>query len=323
MKKKILIGFLIFVGLVWLNNTSVLIDPSTHLTSVMSHRGVHQTFHQRDMQNDTCTATRIFPSDHGLMENTIASMRAAFEAGAEVVELDIHLTADKQFAVFHDWTLDCRTNGIGVTQEQDMSYLKTLDIGYGYTFDGGATYPLRGAGVGLMPTLTEVFETFPNHKFLINFKSRRAEEGEVLATMLKANPAWRDMVFAVYGGEIPTRIVMDEVTGMLGYDKSSVISCLGQYMAYGWTGIVPGACHNQLVVVPGNYAWAMWGWPHKFTQRMGEVGSRVIVLGPYSGGGFSSGIDSLDQLSLVPDHFDGLVWTNRVEIMGKEINGMD
>ena len=39
-------------------------------------------------------------------------MRAAFDSGADVVELDVHLTPDGKFAVFHDWTLDCRTDGI-------------------------------------------------------------------------------------------------------------------------------------------------------------------------------------------------------------------
>ena len=36
-------------------------------------------------------------------------MRAAFAAGADIVEFDVHPTSDGQFAVFHDWTLDCRT----------------------------------------------------------------------------------------------------------------------------------------------------------------------------------------------------------------------
>jgi glycerophosphoryl diester phosphodiesterase len=314
-KKKILLGVFVFIGFVWLNNTSLFIDSSTHVTSVLAHRGVHQTFHQQNMQNDTCTAERIYESDHGLMENTIASMGAAFEAGAEVVELDIHLTGDKQFAVFHDWEVDCRTDGTGVTQELEMAYLKTLDIGYGYTADNGASHPLRGSGIGLMPTLSEVFEAFPDDQFLINFKSRRVEEGEVLAAMLNNNPQWRKLVFGVYGGKEPTRATMELVAGLPGYDKNSIMSCLGQYVAYGWTGIIPGACRNQLVVVPGNFAWAMWGWPHKFSERMGAVGSLVIVLGPYGGGGFSSGIDNEGQTGLVPQNFNGLVWTNRVETM--------
>jgi glycerophosphoryl diester phosphodiesterase len=47
--------------------------------------------------------------DH--LENTIASVRAGFELGADVVEFDVHPTTDGTFAVFHDWTLDCRTDG--------------------------------------------------------------------------------------------------------------------------------------------------------------------------------------------------------------------
>ena len=33
-----------------------------------------------------------------------------------MIEIDVHPTTDGQFAVFHDWTLDCRTNGAGVTR---------------------------------------------------------------------------------------------------------------------------------------------------------------------------------------------------------------
>jgi glycerophosphoryl diester phosphodiesterase len=43
-----------------------------------------------------------------------------------------------------------------------MTSLKKLDIGYGYTADGGKTYPFRGKAIGLMPTLTEVLQAFPD-----------------------------------------------------------------------------------------------------------------------------------------------------------------
>jgi glycerophosphoryl diester phosphodiesterase len=70
-------------------------------------------------------------------------MRAAFNAGADVVEIDVHPTNDGHFAVIHDWTLDCRTNGRGVTRKHSLAELKTLDAGYGYTADGGKTFPFR------------------------------------------------------------------------------------------------------------------------------------------------------------------------------------
>jgi glycerophosphoryl diester phosphodiesterase len=36
-------------------------------------------------------------------------MRAAFDLGADIVELDVHPTVDGSFVVFHDWTVECRT----------------------------------------------------------------------------------------------------------------------------------------------------------------------------------------------------------------------
>lgn len=74
--------------------------------------------------------------------------------------------------MLHDWTLDCRSNGTGVTREHGLAELKSLDIGYGHTADGGKTFPLRGKGIGMMPTLDEVLARFPGKRFLINIKSK-------------------------------------------------------------------------------------------------------------------------------------------------------
>ena len=52
-----------------------------------------------------------------------------------------------------------------------LADLKTLDVGYGYTADGGKTFPFRHKGVGLMPSLDEVIAAFPGKRFLIHIKS--------------------------------------------------------------------------------------------------------------------------------------------------------
>lgn len=317
MLRKIVAGTGLFIVVVWMLNTSLLATvPEGAMPRLIAHRGVHQTFSTEDLDNGTCTAKHIFPPTHEFLENTLASMQAAFESGAKVVELDIQLTPDGEFAVFHDWTLDCRTDGSGVTHETEMTRLKELDIGYGYTADGGKTFPFRGKGIGMMPTLKEALEAFPDGKFLLNFKSQRIEEANNLAALLGDSPVWREMVIGVYGGSIPTRETIRLIPSLRGYDAESTFSCLGQYLAYGWTGIVPAACWNTLVVVPANYAWLLWGWPHRFTQRMQASGSDVILLGPYSGGGFTSGIDDPEQTRLIPDGFNGYVWTNRIETIG-------
>ena len=299
--------------LLWVGNTSVL-SPGSE-TRLLAHRGVHQTFDIASVGNDTCTAAIIDPPRHDYLENTIPSMRAAFQAGADVVELDVHLTPDGRFAVFHDWTLDCRTDGRGVTEETTMTDLKKLDIGYGYTADGGITFPLRGSGVGLMPTLTEVLEAFPDRKFLVNYKSGREEEGAALVTLLAGQPQLRAPVWAVYGGEQPTRAAIAGTPGLRGYDKASVKACLLRYVLLGWSGYVPAACRNTLLPLPANIAPWVWGYPHRLTARMKAAGTDVVLLGEWSGGP-SSGIDDVADMNRVPRGFDGYVWTNRIEEIG-------
>ncbi len=245
-------------------------------------------------------------------------MRAAFDSGADVVELDVHLTPDGKFAVFHDWTLECRTDGSGVTERTPFAVLKTLDIGYGYSADGGKSFPFRGRGKGLMPELTEVLEAFADRKFLVNYKSRRAEEGTALASLLAARPEFRDRIFGVYGGTEPTRAAIAEVPGLRGYDRESLKACIVRYAALGWSGYVPSACRNTILALPVNIARWMWGWPHRFVARMQAGGTEVILLGPWSGGA-SAGIDAEAQIGLVPETFGGLVWTNRSETMARAI----
>jgi glycerophosphoryl diester phosphodiesterase len=321
MKWKIAAAFLLAViAALWIGNTSLFSRfPETPLR-IIAHRGQHQLFDATDIKNDTCTASLMLPPTHAYLENTVAGMKAAFDAGADVVELDVHLTPDKQFAVFHDWTLDCRTEAKGVTEQTPMPVLKTLDIGYGYTADGGRTFPFRGPGKGLMPTLPEVFAALPQGRFLINFKSRRTEEGEALAALLKTDPGARAAAFGVYGGNEPTEKAVALVPGLPGYSNRTAKSCLLNYLALGWSGHVPEACRNTLVPVPANLAFLLWGWPERFYNRMQAAGSDVVLIGPFEAGDAgSSGIDDRDAWDLVPSGFPGLVWTNVIEKTRPEV----
>jgi glycerophosphoryl diester phosphodiesterase len=318
MFKKSLIALVLIAGGLWLANSSLLSSAGYAKPRVLAHRGIFQSYPPDDVGRDTCTATLIRPPQHNLLENTIASMRAAFEAGAEMVELDVHLTPDGKFAVFHDWTLECRTDGKGVTGQTPYSVLKSLDIGYGYTADGGKTFPFRGQGKGLMPELTEVFEALPNGRFLVNYKSRRVEEGTALAALVNARPEFKPRIYGVYGGAEPTRAAVAAIPGLRGFDPQSVKACLLRYAGLGWSGYVPSECRNTIIAVPANAAPWLWGWPNRFVARMQAAGTDVILLGPWSGGA-TAGIDHPEEIALVPEKFGGLVWTNRTEIMAKPI----
>lgn len=298
---------------IYLNNTNLLTPHRDGRPVLLAHRGIAQRFDERDLKNDTCTAARMLPPTHDYLENTLRSMRASFEAGADVVELDVHPTTDGEFAVFHDWTVDCRTDGHGVTREQSMAKLKMLDIGYGYTADGGKTFPFRGKGIGMMPTLAEVFAAFPDKQLLINVKSRDASEGEKLAAVLSALPAGQRRRAMVYGGDEPIELIRRLTPDVRTISRAAIRSCLIGYIGYGWTGLVPAACRNATVLVPINVAPWLWGWPDRFLDRMTDANSAVFVLGPYSGGEFSTGIDTPELFARLPQRYSGGIWTNEIE----------
>ncbi len=302
---------------IYINNASLLAPHQDGKPVLLAHRGIAQRFDERDLDNDTCTAARMLPPAHDYLENTLRSMRASFEAGADVVELDVHPTTDGEFAVFHDWTLDCRTDGNGVTRAQTMAKLKTLDIGYGYTADGGKTFPFRGKGVGMMPALSEVFAAFPDKKLLINVKSRDPDEGERLASVLNALPAERRRTIMVYGGNEPIEVIRRLTPDVRTVSRGAIRSCLTRYIGYGWTGLVPAACRNAIVLVPINAAPWLWGWPDRLLARMNTVNSAVFALGPYSGGEFSTGIDTAEIFARLPQGYSGGIWTNEIEAIAK------
>jgi glycerophosphoryl diester phosphodiesterase len=64
-------------------------------------------------------------------ENTRASFRRAIEEGADILETDLHLSADGEFMCIHDATVDRTTDGKGAVAEMTLAQLKQLSASYG------------------------------------------------------------------------------------------------------------------------------------------------------------------------------------------------
>jgi glycerophosphoryl diester phosphodiesterase len=316
---QIVIGVALILLPILIYNSSAMAPPANGRPLLIAHRGLGQTFSREGLTGDTCTASRIFAPEHPYLENTIASFSAAFAAGADMVEFDVHPTTDGAFVVFHDWTLDCRTDGKGVTREHTLAELKTLDVGYGYTADGGKTFPFRGKGVGLMPTLDEVLAAFPDRQFLINVKSDDVAEGEKLAARLGQLPPDRRALLMVYGGgkALDALHAARPEIPVLGTDD--VKTCLVKYELTGWLGMVPEECRNTLFMLPLNFAPWVWGYPNRLTERLQQNGTRLVLLGTYDGSGFSSGVDQPAEVGDIPDRLDAAIWTNRIDLIGPTV----
>lgn len=293
-----------------ITNASWLAPYPAGAPKQIAHRGLYQLYDKTGVGRDTCTADRIYEPYHGYLENTVPSILRAQKMGAWMVEIDIAPTKDGELVVFHDWTLDCRTDGSGPIREATLAELQALDIGYGYTSDGGATYPFRGEFIGAMPTFEEVVRALPvRGRLMINFKSKDASEADLVAAKLKAlgrDPAASGDGF--YGHIAPITRIRELFPDAWAWNGEEARACSEEYAAYGWSGILPGSCRGKTMLIPLNYQWMFWGWPNRLIARMEEYGGEIIIIGPV-GDNRPRGITLPEQLTEIPNSFNGYVWT--------------
>jgi glycerophosphoryl diester phosphodiesterase len=87
--------------------------------------------------------------------NTLFALKTAKEKGADVLELDVHMSADGEIVVIHDATVDRTTNGEGRVDSMTVEQLKDLDAAHWFVPDCGtchgkddAAYAYRGLATG-------------------------------------------------------------------------------------------------------------------------------------------------------------------------------
>lgn len=126
--------------------------------------------------------------------NTLFAFKTALAKGAEVLELDVHATADRELVVLHDTTVDRTTDGEGRVDQMTLEEIKQLDAAYWFVPDCGTcpdepdgSYSYRGLALSekrlpgklgryepndfKIPTLREVLEAFPEELINIEIKA--------------------------------------------------------------------------------------------------------------------------------------------------------
>jgi glycerophosphoryl diester phosphodiesterase len=107
---------------------------------------------------------------------------SALEAGADVIELDLHATSDGVIVALHDATVDRTTDGSGVVRSMTYAELRQLDAGYRFTRDRGESFPWRGQGLTI-PTLDEALDLLGSTPMAVEIKQAVPPiAAEVLAT---------------------------------------------------------------------------------------------------------------------------------------------
>ncbi|MBD3306093.1 glycerophosphodiester phosphodiesterase [candidate division KSB3 bacterium] len=81
-------------------------------------------------------------------ENTLTSFQKGLELGANVLEVDVHLSKDGELIVMHDATLERTTDGSGYIHDHTLHDLKQLD----------AAAHIASSQKEQIPTLGDVFD---------------------------------------------------------------------------------------------------------------------------------------------------------------------
>lgn len=136
--------------------------------------------------------------DQDYPHSTIYAYAQAAAVGADILELDVQLTADGVLIVQHDDTVDRTTEATGPVAELTLSEIKALDNAYwflpgrwGDQTQPDEEYVFRGVRTGevepppgfepddfSVATFREVAERFPNHVLDVEIKLQSGSDGE-------------------------------------------------------------------------------------------------------------------------------------------------
>jgi glycerophosphoryl diester phosphodiesterase len=291
-----------------INASWIAPDPKGRLILV-ARRGVGPAIPPAALAQGGCTATRISPppEDNLFIENSLPSLFRAMRLGAGAIEVDVQRTRDGQAVLFRDTTLECRTNGRGAVRDHDLAGLKALDIGHGYTADGGRTFPLRGRGIGGMATVEEALREVPTTRLIFNLPGGDPAVADALVEAFGRAGTRIDGKYGFHGDPAAVARVKALAPAAFTFATGGPNACLEDYFRVGWTSFVPASCRNTTLILPLDGQFALWGWPNRFLARMAGAGTQVMMVSRQSAGALV-GLETVEQIDDVPRDFRGYLW---------------
>jgi len=165
-------------------------------------------------------------------ENTLPAFTAALAAGADRLELDVHLSRDEHVIVFHDEEIARTTDGAGPIARMSLAEIRELDAGH--TFEGaGGAYPFRGRGFRV-PTFAEVLSSFPEVPLNVEIKVDDVALIDGVKSLLERHGAMERVLLAAETAGLMDRIrekIPGAITGMSAGESIEFL-CRGGSASY-------------------------------------------------------------------------------------------
>lgn len=169
-------------------------------------------------------------------EHTLAAYQNALQLGADVIECDVHSTADNALVCIHDATVDRTTNGTGKVRDMTLAQLRALDAGYRFSADGGMSFPFRDQGLQV-PTLQEFLAVSATAGLSIEIKQADPPLAAPVVEAIRAAGAVDRTVLVSFldatlaevralGPELTTGLALGEMLAFAGLDDTTEASYL-------------------------------------------------------------------------------------------------
>ena len=103
-------------------------------------------------------------------ENTLLAYTSTLAMGADVVDVDLRLSADGVVIAFHDSTVDRITGSHGAVAQSSYDELSKLDAGWAFSpADQPKQHPFRAKGITI-PTMEAILQEFPQNLLSLDLK---------------------------------------------------------------------------------------------------------------------------------------------------------
>lgn len=158
--------------------------------------------------------------------NTLEAAVNALRLGTDILELDIHLTADSQLVVRHDEMIDTTTNGSGLIADMTLAEIQQYDVGFHEVDFADLTYP---AGI-VVPTLESLFIRLPESRYLIELKPEGTAAADHLCQLLNRYNLTEQVVIGSFHSSVLQyfRQICPQVPTSLGQSEVALLVVLSR-----------------------------------------------------------------------------------------------
>lgn len=146
-----------------------------------------------------------------------AFRRAIGDWDADMLEMDVRLTADGRVVVLHDATVDRTTDGAGSVRDMPWDAVRRLDAGHRFR-DPAGEFPYRGRGVRI-PLFDEVLRELPHMRIMVEPKAAEAA-GPLVEVIRACDAEHRVLIGALFES---SRVGARGYRGPRGASRSQVL----------------------------------------------------------------------------------------------------